>query len=247
MRIDFVQDIIDVLRRKKNIIDVLKRKNSQIQFLVFWSGTKCSLKCKNCSNLIPYIEQKSFDAQECINDLKKLLKYKKIKIIQLQGGEIFTHPEAAKFINEINKLNIDSISLTTNGTVIPKEEVLQAIKNNPNMTVTISNYDCAKQSREKLIKVFEEREIKYTIYNFAHKDNTWFKTGEDKEVFQSEEKGRQNYDICLEKYCLTLANGILYSCGKIMAINELYEVKNETSSMLNIRNLARGGGIKKVS
>lgn len=32
-----------------------------IRFLVLWVGTKCTLKCENCCNLIPHAEQVSYD------------------------------------------------------------------------------------------------------------------------------------------------------------------------------------------
>ncbi|MCX2716485.1 radical SAM protein [Helicobacter sp. MIT 21-1697] len=199
-----------------------KPKPIKIDFFVFWCGTKCSLHCKNCCNLIPYMKQESFNVQEILADFAFLANYCEIKSLQIQGGELFTHPNVAQIIANLAQYKIPRISLTTNGSIVPKEELLQVLKDNPNVQITISNYDCIPQKREKLINVLEQHNIAYNKYEFMYGNGQWFDYGNVHQKRVSVERAKANYRDCDEKYCLTFADGFLYTCGKIRAINEIY-------------------------
>lgn len=56
-----------------------------IRFLVLWVGTKCSLRCKDCCNLIPYVQQESYNVNEIIDNLNYVTKDVKINLLQIQG------------------------------------------------------------------------------------------------------------------------------------------------------------------
>lgn len=226
-------------------------KKHKVNFLVFWCGTKCSLHCKNCCNLIPYIKQESFNANEILEDFAFLSQKIKIGYVQIQGGEIFTHPNAAQIINALGLYkNIDKISLTTNGSIVPKLEVIEALKNNPHIRVTISNYQCIDTAkRQKLIDLFEQNHITYHLYEFLYDNGQWFDYGNIYQKRTSKEQAITNYRDCHEKYCITFADGFLYACGKIRGINEIYGedmVANKSDyqgySSLNIRSLRYNGG-----
>lgn len=71
-----------------------------IKFLVLWGGTKCTLRCKNCCNLIPYVKQVSYDTEkitnkQCFNRTCQVLADdfmavcgKIINLLELRGGNI---------------------------------------------------------------------------------------------------------------------------------------------------------------
>lgn len=73
---------------KNGICKTIKKQNPlQIDFLVLWLGTKCSLRCRDCGNLIPYSHDPvSFDMDMIIADMKKLSKVSSIRKMQIQGG-----------------------------------------------------------------------------------------------------------------------------------------------------------------
>ena len=173
MKIEFVQEIIDIIRGKKTLTE-----KPTIPFLVFWVGTKCTLRCQDCCNWIPYIEQKSYDAKEIIKDIIYLSKKTNIKRVQLQGGEIFTHPKADLIIDRIaKKVKAEEISITTNATLKLKHNIIDVLKKHPKIGLTVSNYDCAKDQRTNFIKQLNDNNISYHLYDFCNNDNTWFKTG----------------------------------------------------------------------
>ena len=206
----------------QNIINKFKEPKPQIGFLVFWIGTKCTLKCKLCCNLIPYLNQVSYNTNEILKDIEFLVKNSKIRKIQLQGGEPFTHPDIIKILDFVSKLKVKNIDLATNGTIKLKEDVLEALKRNSKIKVRISNYSCTKDLREKFCKVLEEKEIPYRLYDFFLNDNTWFSTGGVNEERADDIKVKEIYKNCEDKNCHTLADGIYTICGKVPAIKELY-------------------------
>ena len=59
-----------------------------LDFLVLWMGTKCTLRCENCCNLIPYIEQKSYDADLIVKNIRYITNYISINRLQVQGGNL---------------------------------------------------------------------------------------------------------------------------------------------------------------
>lgn len=91
------------LERIKSFFEELRSKEKyEMNALSFWVGTKCTLRCRDCCNIIPYHSQTSFDIDLLISDLRKLLGICKINLLQIQGGEPFTHPQIKKLIQAIN-------------------------------------------------------------------------------------------------------------------------------------------------
>lgn len=193
-----------------------------IRFLIYWVGQKCTLRCKNCCNLIPYCNQRSYSVYDCIEDLKKLTRIAKIQKFQIQGGETLTHPNIDVFIDEIGKMNFKEIELATNGTILLNKKTLEALKRNPNIFVRISNYKCCKKIRTKVLEQLEKEKIRYSVYSFMYGDLDWFDSGDLNCVRQEEnETVQKTYLDCQNKPCWTLADGKLTTCGKIPILQQL--------------------------
>lgn len=213
-------------------------KKPQINFLVFWVGTKCSLKCKLCCNLIPYVKPQSYNTKQIIKDLEFVSKNSIIKNLQIQGGEPFTHPQIASIIDSIAKLDINRIYIATNGTIDLSKEVLDALKRNPNVHIRISNYECTEILRKRFCKKLDENNISYKMYEFVHGNGTWFSTGGINEKRATDEEAKLIYEKCEDKGCVTLANGIMTVCGKIPSIKEIYNSYDKTANNeINVRHI----------
>lgn len=207
----------------------------RIPFLVYWSGTKCTLKCRDCCNLIPYMPQVSFDYLENMRDLFFLSSKVKVDRLQLQGGEIFTHPDVDKIISFAGELPIPIITLTTNGTVLLSDSTLEVLQKNSRIAITISHYECTTKQRDKLVEQLKEAKITYHIYEFNQGDSTWFRTGGPLQHEVSQTKLNHNFVNCLEKSCITMADGFLYFCGKARAIKMFHDVPDCNYDTVNVR------------
>lgn len=123
-----------------------------IRFLVFWVGTKCTLHCKDCCNLIPYLQQKSFDVDKIMDNLRYITKDITVEALQIQGGEPFTHKEIHKIIQGCaeNK-NINKIEIATNGTILPNKQTIDILKKySEKVVVRFSDYECTQNKRTKI-------------------------------------------------------------------------------------------------
>jgi uncharacterized Fe-S cluster-containing radical SAM superfamily protein len=190
--------------------------------LVFWIGQKCTLRCKDCCNLIPYAKQKTYNPEKILEDLKKLVKTIKIKNVQIQGGEPFYYEDIDIIISGVIKLNIENIYIATNGTRLLNEKTIRVLQENPQVKIRVSNYTCTKQKREQLIKQLETYKISYDLYDYIYGDGLWFNSGCPNEPKNKDDNAIQRlYDLCEDKICWTLADGTLTVCGKIPVLKEI--------------------------
>lgn len=217
MKIRFLHYLINLICRIKNLS--LKPK---ISFLVFWVGTKCTLKCKLCCNLIPYIKQVSYDVDEIIEDLKFVVKNTEIDVLQIQGGEPFTHPHMAKIIDFVSNSNIKNVHICSNGTVALKKDAIEALKRSTNTYIRLSDYECTKVLREKFCKTLDENNINYVKYGFEDNNEEWYSSGGIDEKCSNDDETKETYHNCPNRVNRTLADGILSVCGKTIAIKEIY-------------------------
>ncbi len=235
MQVKIVQNIIDILRGKKKLFP-----KQQINFLVFWVGTKCTLKCRYCCNLIPYMKQISFDSDLILKDLEFITQNSKVKKLQIQGGEPFTHPDIVKILDFVSKLNnIKNIDIATNGTVNLQQEIIDALKRNSKIKVRISNYKCTEKLRENFCEKLSKNNIPYRLYEFMYKNNTWFYSGWLNERYEKDDEIVQKiYNNCDNKDCTTLVNGKILACGKVQSIKEVYKLlKFKKYDEVNVRKI----------
>lgn len=222
---------------KKQIEDVQK---FEIGFLVLWVGTLCSLKCRDCGNLIPYAKPESYSIDQTISDLKKLLSVCKIQKLQIQGGEPFTHPNIGKLLCVIDKLNIPEIVITTNGTIKLNSNIVKQLKciENPSFQVVISSYECAKTKQNEFFDVLINNNINCIKYNFFQDDGSWVNQGGlDVKCNTDNLLVQKLYDECKFKVCLSLVNGELFRCGRAKVSSEVYHLQYTNNDFLDIRKI----------
>lgn len=102
---------------------------NRINFLALWVGTTCTLNCRNCCNLIPYLKARIFDAEKVLANIHYIASEISIELLQIQGGEPLTSHQLEQMITGLNGLPIENIELASNGTLVPSAEVLTAMKN----------------------------------------------------------------------------------------------------------------------
>lgn len=144
---------------------------------------RCTLKCKKCAhacNLVPKSAPDLSVAEACrsADALFSVVDY--VQEFVLIGGEPLLYKDLAKVIEYIGAKYRDKInffSITTNGTLIPNDEVLYLCEKY-NVIFRISNYSktlpwiCSKH--EKLISKLKEGHVNYIL---AAKDTYWMDYG----------------------------------------------------------------------
>ncbi len=211
-----------------------------IDFLVFWVGTRCSLRCKNCGNLIPYAMPVSYDCTKILKNLEYICQDVKIRKLQIQGGEPFTYKKIAKVIEGCAKLNnIGRIEISTNGTILPDEETIKTLAAHADkVMVRFSMYDCVDaEARKRKIDILTANGVSVGNYNFMFSTGEWFDSGDYQQPRnEDKEQVREIYKNCCNRSCWTLADDFMACCGKILTLRELKK-EYGNDNILNITSL----------
>ncbi len=172
----------------------------------------CTLKCKDCANLMQYYQHpEKIDADEIIRDFRKFLDTIDLLLeLRLLGGEPFIYKDINRVIEAfLNHEKIKRITIYTNSTVVPSEKMMECLKNDK-IAVHMSDYGTASSKVEELKKAFEERGIQYYI----HKYDKWYDLGglEKRDYSNGIEKAL--YKNCLMAKCYTFYRGKFYLCPR---------------------------------
>jgi organic radical activating enzyme len=177
---------------------------------------KCNLACSFCNMFIPHYElPKHRDTQIILSDIDSyfnLVDY--VSIFHLVGGEPFLHPnikDIIEYILEKYSDKIDKFIITTNGTVLPKEEILEILKNN-NVILSVSNYsnklEKLKSKVEKVVDTYQVNNINHYVRNNIE----WYDFGDLRiKNNMSEEELIDHFDSCTAPF-RGLNDGKFYYC-----------------------------------
>lgn len=173
--------------------------------------TRCTLNCDKCAARIPSRACRGdLPAPELLEDLRTLLaRVDYIYVLFLSGGEPFLHPDLGEFIRLCAASDkTGAVSVVTNGTVIPGEKTLAALRE-PKVIVKISRYGPALQPRaERLKEVLRENGIPFT-----HESGTaWSDMGGDGQLKPGSAVRR--FGVCTEHLCFAYYHGRLHLCGE---------------------------------
>ena len=184
-----------------------------VPYIECFITTKCNLKCKHCSNLIPYIEKrKHMPFVDFKRDLDTFLaQIDRLYRLKIHGGEVFLHPELCDIIVYADGLKkIKSIRIATNGTILPSEKVLKTLAKSK-VVVQISDYPIFSGKAEQTIKMFEAHGVKYVFLQ----GQKWQNMGEIKK------RATNRFESCSITRCTSLYRGKIYVCSRAAMMEEL--------------------------
>lgn len=181
--------------------------------------TRCTLCCKECSNLMPwYSAPKDYPSDEIIQWIQNICdSVDEWVCCELVGGEPFLYRELEKILSYVlNEDKIQRVEFTTNASIIPKAGILQLLKDDK-VFVKVSEYPGLINS-EKFINTLEEYGIRYNVME----NMRWSRTGNLEKRNRSRQELQSQYLNCgPAKVCKTILNGKLYVCSKAASLMEL--------------------------
>ncbi|MBQ4531282.1 MAG: glycosyltransferase [Lachnospiraceae bacterium] len=180
----------------------------------------CNLNCKDCADLIPKQKNCHYDYNLLIEDMNKVLSVVNfIQEILLIGGEVFLYPHMEEIIDYCAKSpKIGKIIITTNGTMIPSEKLIQTIKDNK-VIMRVSGYEVdVAPKRAELIQKIKEQEIPLEDLEGM----VWRNIGDEKCRNCDEAELKKVWRECGMNASVTLAHrGRIYYCARSLAADEL--------------------------
>ena len=192
----------------------------------------CTLRCRDCSNLMQYYHKpENLDAEEMVTCLRRLLASVKVNQLKLLGGEPFVCQKSLirilEYLRDETDGRVNEIDIITNGTIVPSEETLNTVTKDPRIKIVFSNYGELSSRLEELSSICDNKGIRYEIVN----DDFWWDFGDLRIRDEKQSKTQHRYDGCYSRrLCTTLYRGKLYICPRqAHAINLgiIPEVKDE--------------------
>lgn len=148
--VDFIQELISknflIMNTnrsdKKNTLKILGIENQVNPLQATIEVTdKCNLRCQHCY-LEASCKKSDLLSWKQISNLMDTLKENHVLSIELTGGELFVHPNAADIIKKACQ-DFAQIAILTNGTILPPKilDILVAHKNKIIISVSIDSTD----------------------------------------------------------------------------------------------------------
>ena len=197
--------------------------------LSFHVTKQCNLKCKMCGQLLfGLVERKSFPSAQIIRDSDTIFKLiDHIEVMKLIGGELLTYAKLDELIEHLNlyKDKIGLLEIYTNGAIIPKKSILDAIvQYEGNIQVTISDYGKLSIAKEAWIKFGNDYNVKINILGFdLGEEKTgykgWIDCREIVDLKESEETLEQKYKLCGQRLDFVLEDSVLGKCTSFHMLN----------------------------
>jgi MoaA/NifB/PqqE/SkfB family radical SAM enzyme len=177
---------------------------------------RCNLACSHCNMFIPHYDNPNHrNISTIITDIDSYFKVVDfVSVFHLVGGEPFLHPDIENIIqhillNHIDKL--DKLIITTNGTVTPKESILQLLKDS-DVILSISDYsDKLPKLKNKVMRTIEEYK-NYEIKHYVRNEIEWYDFGDLRVKKNLEiDKLIKHFDSCTAPF-RGLNDGKFYYC-----------------------------------
>jgi hypothetical protein len=94
-----------------------------------------------------------------------------VRVINFYGGEPFLHPQLAGMLDMMaNEQRVEQIQVTTNATILPSQNLLDALKNT-NAHIRVSQYaGNTRQKVNQIAELFDRNDIQYEVVNFTYWD-----------------------------------------------------------------------------
>lgn len=196
---------------------------------------RCSLKCVDCSNLMQYYQQPVGAEVELLtqslNNFFDSVDY--VSELRLIGGEPLVSRNIAKVLDVIySHKNFDKIVVYTNGTIVPKDELLERFQD-PRVWVKISDYGSISKKASLLAEKCESLGI-----NCMHEQVTeWEDVGRIIDRKRTLDDNKIVFGNCCVNDTLTLLHGYLYACPFSAHADNLGALKNAEADKVEMVNM----------
>jgi len=171
---------------------------------------KCSLKCKDCSNLMQYYIAPTDADKNIINFSVEKFSTSVDYILELRviGGEPFVNKECFEIIEFLNTIsNKSRICVYTNGTIIPNDTNLKSLTGS-DIFLRISDYGSISRNVSGLTRALDNVNANYDVIKFEK----WQDCAKIEYFEESEAQLAAKFkDCCVQNY-FTILNDTLYNC-----------------------------------
>jgi hypothetical protein len=171
---------------------------------------KCSMKCKDCANLMQYYANPvNDDTAEMLRSIDRFCSVvDEVNEMRVLGGEAFMNKDAHIIIKRlIDEPKVKKVVVYSNATIVPNKEQMAAMRSSK-VLFFITDYGSLSRKRDRLIKELESNQITY----ISSPASNWTDCGQIYEHHRTEEEQKHIFGTCCVKNIFTIAGNLLFHC-----------------------------------
>ena len=171
---------------------------------------RCSLKCRDCSNLMQfYSKPKDFEFEKISESIQQLCSAADfINEFRIIGGEPFMnrqYREITEFIGTMD--NVGKIVFFSNGTIVPDFSGINDTLRNKLLFI-ITDYGNLSRNLTNMKAMLDREKIQYMVSPAGN----WTSCSAISKYHRSPGQEQDNFDNCCAKNLITLMDGAVFRC-----------------------------------
>lgn len=222
-----------------------------IQHVAFAITLKCTLKCRRCSMLSPYVKGNYHPSFEAIkNSLERLFQIAdKVEYINITGGEPLLRAADSTLVNILDYLSglpddkLGHIRIYTSGTVVPSDALCEEIirfATQKTFWFEIDDYGEHSVKLDELIKKLEFYKIKYNKRDYS-KDlyfDGWVDFRHTNDKKRNSQSAKELFDKCScgDAFSVGLIDGIVVACPATYVRYMCGEIDKDHPEVIDLSN-----------
>lgn len=204
-----------------------------LSFVALSITERCTLKCKHCSVLAPYYEHPADENyEEIIECFSRFLQcVDSIAELQIGGGEPFMNKDLKRLLEWcVKEPKIKEISIFTNSTIIPNEELVVILKDNK-IKLLLDDYGELSRNYRKIIELCDREGIRYLEQKFLH----WDDLGRYDFYEKDNAIVKKRFQLCSFGNVNSFMKGKLYRCTTAARLEDIGLVKEIEGDFVDFR------------
>jgi len=171
---------------------------------------RCSMKCKDCANLMQYYQTPSnMKIDEIYKTIDKFISViDEIYEVRVIGGEPLMNPDYHLVVKKlIGEEKVKRVVVYSNATISPKDEHISSLQSDKVIFI-ITDYG----TLSKNLKTMTEKLSKNNINFYVQKASGWTDSGQIHKHQRSEAELEKMFTSCCVKNYTSISDGKLYRC-----------------------------------
>lgn len=200
---------------------------------------RCSLKCRECSNLMQYYQHpQNYSVEQLKREIDRVLEiYDYIYELRLIGGEPFVNGNFSEIIDYLNhKSKVMNICIYTNGTICPSDRDMEIMRSGGKTWLSISDYGELSRKLRELVDACK----RFGIYGEVKPIESWTRCSTFLKHNRTAEELTKIYGECCTKDVTTLIKGKLYPCPYIANGLNLHALPDEAGNCIDVMTQEEG-------
>jgi organic radical activating enzyme len=218
-------------QKYEKVIETVVKKGLIIPHCEIVITECCTLKCRDCSDLMQYYTHpENLDINEIIRTFGNFLdSIDGLSELRILGGEPFICKDIYKVIETFqHSEKVKRITIYTNSTIVPSDEVIESLKNDK-VSVHMSNYGRICSKLEKLRSIFIQEKINFYVHDYEK----WYEIGNLEKRNYSSDIRDMIYQNCMQGKCHTFYRGKFYLCPRSAHGEHLKIFKNGKNEVVD--------------